>query len=88
MTLFNKVIAIPDDDTVGRRALNRYSKYGWKVPSNTTFLKFSGGVFECNGELLHCKDMDNFVSWYEADDVRDCLLQVSGSREDIEELVL
>lgn len=88
LKLFKKVLAIPDDDDTGRKALNRYSRFGWKVPDNTTFLKFDGGYLNFGGNLLHCKDMDNFVSWYEADDVRDTLLSFYDSKEDIEELKL
>lgn len=88
LKLFKKVIAIPDDDATGRKALNRYGKFGWKVPDNTTFLKFNGGLMEFDGIYLHCKDMDNFVSWYDADDVRETLLSFYDSREDIEELTL
>lgn len=85
LKLFKKVIGIPDDDKTGRRALNRYSKYGWQVPSNTTLIKFNGGIISLpNGEELHCKDMDNFVSWYDPNDVRDILLDYRNSREDIE----
>lgn len=88
LKLFKKVLAIPDDDATGRKALDRYSRYGWKVPDNTTFLKFNGGTMDFNGTTLHCKDMDNFVSWYEAEDVREILLSYYDSREDIEELRL
>ena len=88
LKLFKKVIAIPDDDVTGRRALDRYSKTGWKVPSNTTFIKFDGGYLSINGVDLHCKDMDNFVSWYDEDDVREVLLSYRDSKEEIEELKL
>ena len=62
LKLFKKVLAIPDDDKTGRKALNRYSKFGWQVPDNTTFIKFTGGYEMFNGNCLHCKDMDNLVS--------------------------
>lgn len=88
LKLFRKVLAIPDDDTTGRKSLNRYSKTGWKVPFNTTFLKFHGGLCKFGETFLHCKDMDNFVSWYEADDVREILLSYYDSKEDIEEFSL
>ena len=84
LKLFRKVIAIPDDDKTGRKALDRYSKYGWKVPSNTTMIKFVGSTLDFNGTFLHCKDMDNFVSWYEKEDVIESLLQFQDSREDVE----
>lgn len=88
LKLFRKVLGIPDDDATGRKSLNRYSKSGWKVPSNTTMLKFLGGTVQIGGQLLHCKDMDNFVTWYEADDVIETLLQFRGCKEEIEELKL
>lgn len=89
LKLFKKVIAIPDDDKTGRRALNRYDKkYGWKVPYNTTMIKFEGGYVTIGGSTLKVKDMDNFVSWFEVDDVRDILLSFADSKEDIEVLKL
>ena len=86
LKLFKKVIAIPDDDETGKKALNRYSRYGWHVPDNTTFIKFKGGYQVFNGNMLHCKDMDNFVSWYEPEEVCETLLSFRDSKEDIEEL--
>ena len=83
LKVFRKVLAIPDDDKTGHKALNRYSKYGWHVPDNTTFIKFVGGHMNFNGNKLHCKDIDNFVSWYDADSVREILLSYSDSKEDI-----
>ena len=88
LKLFTKVLAIPDDDTTGRQALNRYGKKGWRVPCNTTMLKFKGGLVEIGSNKLHCKDMDNFVTWYEADDVRETLLSYISCNEEIEELIL
>ena len=89
LKFFSKVLAIPDDDATGHKALNRNSPQGWKVPSTTTFLKFRGGMVDFgNGNKLKCKDMDNFVSWFEADDVRDVLLSFKDSKEDFEEFVL
>ena len=88
LRLFSKVLAIPDDDTTGRKALDRYSKFGWKVPYNTTFLRFDGGYVDFGTDKLHCKDMDNFVSWFEEDDVREILLSYRDSREEIEDLRL
>lgn len=85
LKLFRKVIAIPDNDAVGRRALNRYDKkYGWQVPENCTFIRFFGG--ECNG--FKVKDMDDFVKFYEADDIREILMSYAESKEEIEDLIL
>lgn len=86
LKFFSKVIGIPDDDNVGRLSLDRYSKKGWKVPFNTTMVKFLGGSVEMGGQLIHCKDMDNFATWFEPADVKDILLSFRGSSEEIEEL--
>lgn len=88
LKLFKFVLAIPDDDTTGRKALNRYAKGGWKVPSNTVMLKFSGGLVDIGDQKLHCKDMDNFVTWFEPEDVIESLLSFRSSKEEIEEFIL
>ena len=88
LKLFKNVLGIPDDDATGRKSLNRYSRTGWKVPSNTVMLKFTGGLVDFGNTHLHCKDMDNFATWFEADDVREILLSYRGSKEEIEELQL
>lgn len=90
LKLFRRVIYIPDNDTVGRRALNRYDKkYGWRVPSNAVGVRISGKVdFNEEGEhdekkIFRVKDIDNLVSWFDADSVRDTLLQFVDSDEEI-----
>lgn len=86
---FKKVLAIPDADRVGRQSLNRNSPKGWQVPCNTTFIKVVGGKLQLeDGTVLTVKDMDNFVSWFEASDVIDSIMQFKNSKEDIEELVI
>lgn len=93
LELFNKVIYIPDNDAVGRRALNRRDKsYGWAVPNSATGLRLSGVVdFNQNGEsseesILKIKDMDNFIAWFDADSVREILLSYKDSTREIEDL--
>ena len=88
LKLFSRVIAIPDDDNVGRSALDRRSKRGWKVPDNTTMIKFTGGEIDFGDVVLRVKDMDNFVSWYDKNDVRELLLSYRGSKNEVEELIL
>jgi|GEM_PF-1597444 len=88
LRLFKKVVAIPDDDKTGRRALNRYSRGGWHLPSTATVIQFKGGTIRIGDEDLHCKDMDNFVSWYDEEDVKDILLSYATSKEEVEELRL
>lgn len=88
LSLFRKVIAIPDNDKAGKRALNRLdAKYGWKVPPTTTFLRIKG---ELKTELgsLKVKDIDNLVSYFDEDDVRELLLSFADSKEELEEIIL
>lgn len=86
---FKKVLAIPDADRVGRQSLNRLSPKGWQVPCNTTFIKIIGGKLQLeDGTTLTVKDTDNFVSWFEASDVIESIMQFENSKEDIEELVI
>lgn len=88
LKLFKKVVYIPDGDAVGRRALNRFDKrYGWRVPDTATGVKISGSV-DFGDKCLRVKDIDNLVSWFEPDDVREILLQFSESKEAIEPLNL
>ena len=88
LKVFRKVIAIPDNDDTGRKSLNRYAKNGWKVPSNTVMVKFACADVEIGGVLLPCKDMDNFVSWFDTEFVKECLLGFVDSREEIDELII
>ena len=86
LKLFNKVLAIPDNDTVGRKAIDM--KKGWQIPSTGTFLKFKASPIEIDGQEIKIKDMDDFVKFYEAADVREVLLSYKDSRETIEELCI
>lgn len=88
LKVFRKVIAIPDDDDTGHKALNRYSKQGWKVPANTVMVKFQCGDVDFGGEKLHCKDVDNLVTWFDTDFVRESLMSFADSREEIDELII
>ena len=75
-------------DKTGRLSLDRNSKRGWKVPSNTTMIKLVGGEVDYGDYKFHIKDMDDFVKFYEPQDVEECLMQFVDSREDIETLKL
>ena len=89
LKLFRKVICIPDNDKIGRRALNRYDrKHGWRVPSTATMLRIKGGVVDMNGTEMHVKDMDDFVSWFDADSVRETLLNFADCNEEIADLII
>lgn len=58
---FKKVVAIPDADASGRKALVK-----WRVPSNTVRVKLT----DTTGM---CKDMDNMVQLYEKDSIHEVL---------------
>ena len=86
LKLFKKVLYFPDNDKIGRKALNRYdSTGGWKVPHNATGVKLEGKI-EIGEKLMKIKDVDNLVSWFDAETVRNCILQFADSKEDIETL--
>lgn len=89
LKLFRKVIGIPDNDKVGRKALNRYdSRHGWKVPSTATMLRIKGGIVNINGTEFKVKDMDNFVSLFDADSVRETLLNFADCNDEIADLII
>ena len=94
LKIFRKVVYIPDSDRVGRRALNRYEKRGWNVPDTATAIKLKGSVTfgsAENGEtpvVKPIKDMDDLVSWFDADSVREALLESAKSKELVEVLQL
>lgn len=88
LKLFKKVIYIPDNDDVGRRALNRHDKaHGWVVPHNATGIRLKGSL-TLGDEVHKVKDVDNLVSWYDADSVREVLLQFTSSTDEVVDLVL
>lgn len=86
LKFFDKVLGVPDNDKVGKRSLDRNDKkHGWQVPSNTTMIDFRSTPLELgNGEQLKIKDMDNFVSYYPAESVKECLVQFKNSSKFIE----
>lgn len=93
LKLFSKVIYIPDNDSVGRRALNRRdSSYGWAVPENATGLKLSGVVdFNEKGasseeSIIKIKDIDNLIAWFDAESVCEILLSYKDSKKEVEGL--
>ena len=89
LKIFNKVIGIPDNDRVGRRSLDRNSKFGWKVPNNTVMVEFKASPIKLeNGKEIKVKDLDNFISWYNSEDVKECLLQFKDSTKLIDTLTI
>lgn len=84
LKVFKKVIYIPDNDKVGRRALNRFDKVnGWNVPRTSVGIKLKGSfpMVDSDGKevIMHVKDTDNLVSWYDADDIVEFFMDASRS---------
>lgn len=87
LKVFKKVVGVPDNDSTGRRSLNRYSRYGWKVPSSATLVRLSG-EYDFGSETRKIKDCDDIVSWFDADDVVYMFKDLFKLKEDIYDLKL
>ncbi len=86
LKLFKKVIGIPDGDKAGSRALDRgNTRYGWDLPFGSMMIKIREGELETDYGNLHIKDIDNICSYFEHDTVRDYLLELSESNNEVEE---
>lgn len=64
-SLFSKLVAIPDNDTEGRKVIVRD---GWKLPSNGSYVKLSGKF----------KDIDDMLKYYDMSDTLTDILTESG----------
>lgn len=88
LKVFRKVVYIPDNDQTGRDALDRNNKLkGWKVPYNATGVKLQGS-YENDGLVISVKDIDKAVTLYEAESLRDILLEFAESKEEYQVLNL
>jgi DNA primase len=84
LKLFRKVVAIPDGDKAGKRATNKYDKkYGWEIPNGSTMVKIESAELQTEYGVLKVKDIDNIISYYEHDSVRDILLEIGESKEEV-----
>lgn len=82
LKIFNKQVAIPDNDKTGKKAIR--SNNAWHLPYNGTYLELRGKVrFDENNEY-RIKDVDNLISWFDVDSVRNMLLQVGQSKDKYE----
>ena len=87
LKIFRKVVYIPDNDKTGRDALDRNNKIkGWKVPYNATGVKLQGS-YENDGLVVPVKDIDKAITLYDAESLRDILLEFAESKEEYEDLV-
>ncbi len=83
LKLFKKVVAMPDNDSAGKKALARGTKHSWIVPPNTTFVRVEGYCHTEHGDLK-VKDADNLVSYFDPDSVREVFLDLFKSKKDLE----
>ena len=89
LRLFKKVVYIPDNDYTGRKALNVVG--GWVVPSTAVGVRLSGSYTFNEGteneSVLKIKDIDNLITFFEPDSIRDILLDIAeNNRGNIVEL--
>lgn len=70
LQIFDKVVCLPDNDRVGRKAVKN-----WNVPKNSTFLFFEGDI-NLGGEIIPIKDMDMIVNYYDKDSILGIFSQV------------
>lgn len=68
-SLFSTLLAIPDNDTEGRKVLESDK---WSLPSNGKYLRWVGDS---------SKDIDKLCNSYEEDDVRDLLMNAFNNRK-------
>lgn len=83
LKLFRKSVALPDSDKAGKRALSRGTKHSWTVPPNTTFARLQGNCVTEFG-TLKVKDVDNLVSYFDVEGVRETFLELAKSTEELE----
>lgn len=88
LKLFKKVAYIPDNDKTGRRSLNKHDKkYGWVVPYNATAIRLTGS-YDYGDVSMPIKDIDKAICMYDADSMRDILLELAQSTDEIVDLRL
>lgn len=62
--LFRKIVGIPDNDKRGREVLK---KDLWRLPINASYLRWTGGIEDEDGNLIEVKDIDRLCSLFEDD---------------------
>lgn len=80
LRLFRKVIAIADNDKVGREAMSLVGKKAWKLPSTATRLLLKGKCRTEYGDVA-IKDCDNLVTFFDKDSIVEMIMQFKDSKE-------
>lgn len=70
-TMFKQIVGVPDIDEQGRDVLSHDK---WKIPRN-------GKYFRWSNPRYYIKDLDCFVNSYDAEDVRELLLEVFNENQ-------
>lgn len=79
--LFRKIVAIPDNDTQGRKVVTNDL---WNLPRNASYFKWSGKLqFDDNSEDVEIKDIDRFCSLFEEESIKEILDLSLSSRDRI-----
>lgn len=81
LKLFDKVVAIPDGDEAGRRALTR-----WSLPYGSVRVRLDLSPVQVGNVDIPCKDMDDLIRYYDRDDVREMLESLLYEREEVVDL--
>ena len=75
-SLFKRVLAIPDNDAVGKSIIQKDS---WNLPLNGRYLLWSGNEI---------KDIDNLCNLYEYEDIKEEILAAFNSKERVYKILL
>ena len=79
--LFRKVVAVPDNDSQGRRVVKNDL---WKLPRNGSYLRWVGSLdMGDTEESITIKDIDRFCSLFEEDDIKEVFNSCFNSKERI-----
>lgn len=78
--LFRKLVGIPDNDKEGRKVLNGDL---WKLPRNSSYLRWTGGFEDEEGNKINIKDIDRLSSMFEDSSVKHMLDSAMSSKSRI-----
>lgn len=80
--LFSRLVAIPDNDTQGKKVLTEDK---WSLPINASYFRWRGemGIDENTGESINIKDIDMLCNLYEESEVKSLLISCLRSSERI-----
>lgn len=77
--LMGRVIGIPDADVQGTRVVKEDM---WKLPLNSSYLVWRGRIDIGNGYNVGIKDIDDFCTMVEVEDIREMLYNAYASTKD------